>query len=350
LTLDENFIRAAERSEPSAAQRARAAREANLRRLLADEAAQQRNTEHAQRRHAPIATARGSRPSGLRLAAFRVWLWRQRALVVFGLVVLIALLFQQQISGDSTTRGQGATAASGRPSNWPSISSEVADSPLGAPPAPPIEGGAHAFSSTQSDGVTPVTYDPCRPIHYVTRPGGPPEGDALVREAIAAVSSATGLVFVDDGPTDEGPSDDREPFQPDRYGDRWAPVLITWSDPAESPTLGQIIPESPMSDVAGFAGPTAVGTGVAGDDELVFVTGSVTLDAPQLTEGLATPGGRDPVFGVIAHEFAHLVGLDHVDDPTQLMFPSGQLGVSTYQAGDLTGLAALGGGECRPTI
>lgn len=49
------------------------------------------------------------------------------------------------------------------------------------------------------------------------------------------------------------------------------------------------------------------------------------------------------------HELAHVVGLDHVDDPTQLMNPEGT-GVTEFAAGDLAGLAVLGGGQCVPEL
>ena len=93
----------------------------------------------------------------------------------------------------------------------------------------------------------PVTWSPCRPIHFVIRltfqpPGG---GDAVAR-SVAAVSAATGLVFVDDGATTEAPSPQREAFQPDLYGDRWAPVLFAWATADEVPDFGV--------DVAGEAG------------------------------------------------------------------------------------------------
>ncbi len=48
------------------------------------------------------------------------------------------------------------------------------------------------------------------------------------------------------------------------------------------------------------------------------------------------------------HEFAHLVGLAHVEDPGQLVNPSTS-GPVEHAAGDLTGLAALGTGPCLGT-
>ncbi|WP_422677956.1 matrixin family metalloprotease [Blastococcus brunescens] len=45
------------------------------------------------------------------------------------------------------------------------------------------------------------------------------------------------------------------------------------------------------------------------------------------------------------HEIGHLVGLDHVSDRTQLMYPSAGHTLD-FASGDLAGLAALGDGEC----
>ena len=80
------------------------------------------------------------------------------------------------------------------------------------------------------------------------------------------------------------------------------------------------------------------------------MTGSVTLDAPGIAELLATPNGANSAYGVITHELGHVVGLDHVDDPSQLMNPRASAAVSTLQQGDLAGLAELGTGACAPHV
>jgi hypothetical protein len=42
----------------------------------------------------------------------------------------------------------------------------------------------------------------------------------------------------------------------------------------------------------------------------------------------------------------HLVGLDHVEDPTQLVHPVGSSDVTGAQAGDTAGLVLLGAVAC----
>lgn len=144
----------------------------------------------------------------------------------------------------------------------------------------------------------------------------------------------TGLAFQAEGATDEPATEQREAFQPARYGDRWAPVLIAWSDPSEVPDL--------EGDVAGMGGSTGVTAGPRGPR--VYVSGIVALDGPQLGGLLAAEGGPAQVRAVILHELGHLVGLDHVDDPGQLMHA--REAVTDLQSGDLTGLSRLGAGPC----
>jgi hypothetical protein len=321
LTLDEEFIRSAPVREPAAVERERAAREANLSRLLADEVSRRENETYELRRqapsdadfdaavarHVPPARKRGRRP--LQAVALFVAL----SLVV---VYVMSDYFRSGGSIGSDGAVAGTSAAPGaasppvevgaspgaagtldgdpvgdvgwlRPDDWPPLPEDVPTEPLGRPGPVPGGGGPHEFVQTQQDGITPVGYDPCRPVAYVTRPGGPSAGDQMVAEAIAMVSAATGLQFVDEGRTDEPPSDEREAYQPERYGERWAPVLIAWSDAEESPRLGQSLPDMPLADVAGYAGSRSAGlsmtdptTGVTTTTGQVFVTGSVVLDGP----------------------------------------------------------------------
>jgi hypothetical protein len=214
---------------------------------------------------------------------------------------------------------------------------------LGRPAPVPAASTAYAFMDTDDDGQ-PVKYDPCRPIHYVTRAANSPAaGPELIKEAIAAVSRATGLVFIDDGATTEAPSDQRQPYQPGLYGDRWAPVLIAWETTTEDPSFTDLEDED---TTLGRGGSEAVSIG---DTDFTYVSGQLKLNATAL-KSLIELEGPSQARGTIEHELGHVVGLDHVQDESQLMNPSDSAGLNTYQAGDLNGLALLGQGECRPGV
>jgi hypothetical protein len=122
-----------------------------------------------------------------------------------------------------------------------------------------------------------------------------------------------------------------------------------------------VSPEAPQSDPAAYAGSTAVAfevlpagsdtsAGPGEDAQTVFVTGGVTMDAADLGAMLQEPDGRARVRAVIQHEIAHLVGLGHVEDRSQLMFPTITPTVTGFNTGDLEGLAALGRGVCFPEL
>ena len=189
------------------------------------------------------------------------------------------------------------------------------------------------------DPGRPVAWSPCRPIHVVSRPDTAPAwGAAVVAEALARTTRATGLFFVNDGPTTEAPSEDRASYQPERYGDRWAPVLIAWATPDEVPDFG--------IDIAGEAGPQGVRT-QSGDE--TYVSGVVYLD-PQALGQVHDRFGRATAKAIVLHELGHLVGLAHVNSQADLMFPRGQVKSTDFGAGDLAGLAALGRGDCQPDV
>ena len=168
--------------------------------------------------------------------------------------------------------------------------------------------------------------------------GAPAGADQLITQAVAEIEEATGLHFVYDGTTEEGPAQDRDPYQPGRYGHRWAPVLIAWSDAEEVPDLA--------GRVVGLGGPI-----VRQDPEGAFVnvSGHVMLDTPDLLLTAQLPDGLAQVRATIVHELAHVVGLGHVEDSSQLMHASSNE-TSTLAAGDRAGLAKLGAGKCAPKL
>jgi hypothetical protein len=81
----------------------------------------------------------------------------------------------------------------------------------------------------------------------------------------------------------------------------------------------------------------------------VYVTGAVSLDAAAFAEMLADERGAAAARAIVLHELGHVVGLAHVDDPTQLMNERNE-GVVDFASGDMAGLAAVGQGECVPSL
>jgi len=196
---------------------------------------------------------------------------------------------------------------------------------------------AFAFRLVNRDG-TPVRWNPCAPIHYVTNLADAPPGAAQdLATALHMVTAATGIVFVDDGPTTERPTLDRPVDEPERYPGGHAPVLISWTTRSET-------------DVFGAETGTAYGTTNVSwldppgspDADPAYVSGELTID-PRTTAGLAPGFGAGPSIGeLLLHELGHLMGLAHVADPSQIMYPTLLPVAARYGAGDLAGLARLG--------
>lgn len=335
LVLDEEFILAARKREPSAQDRL--SRAAALRENLTESeriARQERRLRHRLTRGPRTRTAGSlSRSPERRNDGSR----RRRLMVAVVVVVSAAALVWWETGHREKISWQG-----GDPmlqlvdaQNRPTPTGATSDIPLGSPDPAPPGGGPHVFMATQEDGTTPVAYDPCRPITVVVNESTmPPAATGVVDEAIHEVSEITGLRFVVEGSTDERATEERAAFQPDRYGDRWAPVLIAWSGPAEHPELA--------GDVAGLGGSSAIRSS---DSKLVYVSGIVYLDGPDVERILERPDGREQTRAIVLHELGHLLGLAHVDDPEQLMYERNS-GRADFEAGDLTGLIALSRGTC----
>lgn len=190
-------------------------------------------------------------------------------------------------------------------------------------------GEGYAFAMLQPDRRGPVTWG-CREIGYTVNPdGAPADYRKVLASAIADIEQASGLTFRYAGTTDDRTFEGRSGL----FGSA-PPVLVAWATPDEVPDLA--------GDVAGVGGSEAVATGV---DRMTFVTGMVALDRDAFADLSARPHGADVQRAVVEHELGHVVGLGHVEDPGQLMYPE-TTSRTTLGSGDLAGLAAVGTGSC----
>jgi hypothetical protein len=197
-----------------------------------------------------------------------------------------------------------------------------------------VPGGSYSFTSVHDDG-SPVRWNPCEPIRYVTNLASAPPGaldDLAV--ALTQLSSATGIEFVSEGGTDERASSARDAYQPERYGRRWAPVLIAWDDLAATGLQH-------TAETVGVSTPIAVSRV---GRPATYVSGQVVIaTGHELAPGFGTGDARG---AVLMHELAHTVGLGHTPDELQIMYDGRRPrpGAAQWGSGDQVGLRLLGRG------
>lgn len=266
------------------------------------------------------------------------------ALVVFAIVIgrvpgvpgLIDLSSEGEVTVSEPVSIVTADSLAAR--KRPTPGREEASRPLSPAPVITTPSMDYIYQNQNPDG-TPVTFSPCRPIHFVIRPDmSPPNGEKIILDAIREVSNRTGLHFIYDGTTDEAPSLEREGYQPERYGDRWVPVLFAWTTPEETPGMsGEEVGEATTYQLVrenGFS---------------TYVTGQVIVDVSGL-ENLKRDYGKNIIEAIVLHEVGHLVGLGHTSSKDNLMFHETRVGLTEFGPGDITGLARLGSGACAPDL
>lgn len=185
----------------------------------------------------------------------------------------------------------------------------------------------------------PLRWDACAPVRLVlSGPDAPEHAERDLRTALAVLRDATGLDLQFTGMTDERPRVDRPLVADDGTGWRWRPVLVAWARPGEG--------DIPLTDIdRGVALPVAVRDG----EREAYVTGQVVLNAARrdLVAGFADR--RDAMGATLIHELAHLLGLAHVEDVSQLMATDPGSGPVELGIGDRAGLRAIGAeAGCNP--
>ncbi len=242
----------------------------------------------------------------------RRWLtWLSVIAVVVSAITLASLTVPRPSAhADSPPRGQGERDHR--------ILSEVT----------PVASRAYAIA--RFNGDSPVGFSPCRTWPVVVNTTGAPAGAyEAVTQAVAEVSAASGLALIVETTTDEAPSEDRSAYQPQRYGDRWAPILVAW-------TTG-----GAEQGFAGHGGPVDV---TLPNGTSHYVSGQVTLDAQGQFNQRA-----EVLHAILLHELGHVVGLSHSPSQTEIMAAAND-GQTTLGSGDLAGLATVGAAECTDAV
>ena len=200
---------------------------------------------------------------------------------------------------------------------------------------PPTSAGPYEFLA-QRQG-RPIAFSPCRQLEVVVNLAHAPSGSyELVAEVVATLRAATGLALTLAGETSETPRGRRAPVQPERYGARWAPILISWAGPTSVPAF-----RDRHQPIIGLASNHEAGKRKSRS----LVTGQITMNADYFAEA-----DRQALHAeTLLHEFGHVLGLAHVSDSQQVM-NSAVGGGTSLGSGDLIGLALLGQGRCTPQL
>lgn len=253
------------------------------------------------------------------------------ALLAFGAYHIAPVQAKAFVNSGVDLFGAVLSHFTSQPSSDPSAGKGLSDlKSLFSSATPAVDPADFSFLGEGADGK-PLRWNPCAPIHVIVNTNEATPG-ALedVKQALATLSSTSGLSFVVDGPTDVIP-------QSNWYSTKWQgsdfpPVVIAWAKTAESDVFSD-------GDESGRGGPAYATI----NGETRYVTGEVILNSEQ--NSLYAPGfGPGMTRGtLLLHELGHLVGLNHAKDKGQVMYPyTGWFSPKDYTSADLAGLNQLG--------
>ena len=255
--------------------------------------------------------------------------------VSFALAIVLGVFAVSALLKEPVDRREPATSSGAVPS--PATVATPTPSPALSPAEPTFRPSVDgAFRFLERVGGAPVRWNPCEAITYaVNDVGATSSVRPDLKEALRRVTRATGIRFRSVGTTRES---FLRAYERMRYEGviRKAELILIWVDhDAYLGILRRL--QDPRPSIA-FAKTMA---GLFANQDQYF-GGIIVVDADATaTHGF---GYRYAHGSVLLHELGHIMGLDHVRDPDQLMY-SGRhpnFSVRTYGPGDLEGLRRLG--------
>lgn len=183
-------------------------------------------------------------------------------------------------------------------------------------PRPPV------FAVAQDDTGAPVAWPRCQPIRWGYSVTDPDDAETL-RHAVRKTASATGLQLEEVGPVSPMASPD-------------API------PTSAPDIVIAVVSRQEGDFPRNAVGTTVRWRVSTGGIPELVRADIRLDAAFVRER------PEYLMALALHELGHAVGLDHVDERSEVMYPVLAHPATDFGAGDRAGLTLLGphNGEC----
>lgn len=176
------------------------------------------------------------------------------------------------------------------------------------------------FTTAAAKPAGPVRWNSCKAIHWTFNPHGAPAGAlTMTKQAIRTIEAATQADWVFDGVTSTIPSAEY------LAGGSTRPVLIGWSDAADSSLLATVSPK------------------VVGETQTVWSGGRYTSAAVALNQATTMPlTGAASWRTTLLHELGHVVGLSHSTSKASLMYPMQSRTLTGLQPVDVARLHALG--------